>query len=214
MSSQISYRIATQEDSQELAELLNKHFYPNEPFNVGWINDDPVPEDVDGTLAVLAEGTTFIAIDDSKNIIVGACFSCVDEPSSVQSMLDEAKNAKSEKWAQFLRLFARIESEANIFHRFRVEKSFHVHCLVVNGDYRGRSIATKLVQKSFDLATSLGHKVCSVNCSSFYTEQIALKLKMQCVGILAMEDVTTEEGQRLIFPTEPHTHIRTYAKRL
>jgi hypothetical protein len=56
--------------------------------------------------------------------------------------------------------------------------------------------------------------MCTINCSSFYTEQIALKLKMECVSELAMADIKSEDGERLTFPPPPHTHIRNYVKRL
>lgn len=214
MQSEISYRIAAMEDRDELTELLNKHFYPDEPFNSGWTNKDPVPEDIDFTFQSLGDKTSFVAVHDAKNIIVGACLTGVDEPSSVQAMLQEADRTASKKWAEYLRLYARIDTEANIFQRFNVEHSFHVHCLVVHADYRGRAVAAKLVQKSFELAASLGYKMCSINCSSYYTEQVAQKLNMKCVSELAMDTVKSEEGARLIFASPPHTHVRTYIKQL
>lgn len=214
MASEILYRTAMLADRDELVELLNKHFYPNEPFNSGWINDDPVPEDIDFTLAAIVEGTSYIAIDEANGVIVGACITGVDEPSSTQELLEEANRTANKKWAQYLRLYALFDSDANIFQRLNIEKTFHVHCLVVNGDYRGRAIATKLVEKSFEKATSLGHKTCSINCSSIYTERIALNLNMECISELAMADIKSEDGQRLVYPSLPHTHIRFYAKRL
>lgn len=214
MSDGISFRIGELSDRDQLYMLFEKFYLPSEPFNSGWINDDPVPEDIDCTLESLAEGTSFIAIDDATNLIVGACITGGDTPSSAQSMLDKASRTPNKKFAQYLRLYARLAMDANIYERFGVEKTFHVNGLAVNGDYRGRSIATKLVQKSFETAAALGHKMCTINCSSFYTEQIALKLKMECVSELAMADIKSEDGERLTFPPPPHTHIRYYVKRL
>lgn len=210
----ISYRTATVDDRDKLVELLTKHFYPNEPFNCGWVNDDPVPEDLEFILACVGEGTSFIATDEARSAIVGACITGVDEASSTQALLEEALQTTNEKWSQYLRLYALFDTDANIFQRFSVEKTFHVHCLTVDRDYRGRSIATKLVEASLEKAKFLGHKMCSINCSSIYTAQIAVKLKMECIGELAMDDMRDEKGDRLIFPPPPHTHVRTYAKRL
>lgn len=214
MSEDIVYRIGVESDRQELSELFKNHYAPNEPFNRGWINDDPVPEDIEMTLKALDEGTSFIAVDVTKNIIVGASITGVDEASSQQAILDEANRTANKKWAQYLRLYALLDKQANIYQRYNVERVFHVHCLSMHGDYSGRSIATKLVQKSFELAASLGHKMCSINCSSFYTELIARKLKMECIGELAMDDIKSETGERLVYSAPPHTHIRTYVKRL
>lgn len=214
MSDDIVYRLGEEKDRHELSELFKNHYAPNEPFNRGWINDDPVPEDIELTLKALGERTSFIAIDVAKNTIVGACITGVDEATSQQATLDEANRTSNKKWAQYLRLYARLDNQANIYQRYNVERVFHVAGLSVNGDYSGRSIATKLVQKSFELAASLGHKMCSINCSNFYTEQIARKLKMECVGELAMDDIKSETGERLVYSPSPHTHIRTYIKRL
>lgn len=214
MCDNISYRVAFESDRAELAELFEKFYFPNEPFNCGWIDNDPVPEDIVLTLKALGEGTSIVAVDHDKNIIVGACITGVDDGTSQQAMLDEANQTSNAKWAQYLRLYARLDNEANFYERFNVDKLFHVHGLSVNGDYRGRSIATKLVQKSFEMAATLGHKICTINCSSFYTEQIAMKLKMECMNELAMDDIKNEKGERLVYSSPPHTHIRTYAKRL
>lgn len=214
MTDVISFRIATESDHDELVELFEKHYSRNEPFNKGWINDDPVPEDIDLTLKALPQGTSFIAVDDVKNTIVGACITGVDDASSQQSMLDEASQTSNKKWAQYLRLYIQLEKNADVYQRFNVKKQFHVHGLAVNGDYRGRSIASKLVEKSFNLAASLGYKICSMYCSSFYTEQIALKLQMELIGEMSMENIRSETGERLVYSSPPHTHIRTYAKRL
>lgn len=212
MSKNIYYRLASLDEREDLADLFKKYYFPNEPFNSGWINDEPVPEDIDWTLKLLDEGTSFVAVDTDKNIIVGACLTGVDDTSSGQVMLDVAKQTKHKKWSQYLKMYALLDEQANICKRYNVEKVFHVSAVVVNNDYRGHSIATKLVEKSFALGASLGFLVCSLNCSSFYTERIAMGLKMECVNELAMADIKSEEGERLVYTLPPHTHIRTYAK--
>lgn len=210
----LSYRIATADDYDALTELLNKYFYPDEPFNSGWVNDDKIPEDMAYCLESIGSGMSFVAVNEETKAIVGACLTGVDEASSIQTMLDEANRTTSKKWSQYLRLYARIDVDANIFERFNVEQSFHVHTLVVHGDYRGKSVAQQLLEKSYALAAARGFKLCSINCSSVFTEQIALKLRMERVGEIAMSDIKDEQGERLIYPPPPHTHITTYAKRL
>lgn len=214
MSEAFSFRIATVSDRAELAELFEKHYSRNEPFNSGWINDDPVPEDIVLTLKALHEGLSFVAVDNIKNVIVGACIAGVDNASSQQAMLDEANRTTNKKWSQYLRLYIQLDSSANVYQRFDVEKVFHVHGLTVNSDCRGLSIATTLVRKTFELAESLGHKTITMYCSSFYTEKIALKLEMVRIAEMAMEEIKSETGERLVYTSPPHTHIRTYAKRL
>lgn len=108
-----------------------------------------------------------------------------------------------------------MDLESDIFQRFNVQESFHVHALVVDANYRCRSIGIELMERSFQHGASLGYKVCSVNCSSAYTEKIAIKLAMKRMSSIPMDSVIDEEsGGRLMFSSLPHTHITTYAKRL
>lgn len=215
MCDHIMYRLATLDDREELRALMAVCFPRDEPFNSHWVNQDPVPEDVEHTLHCLDEGTSFVAVDSLKNKIVGACMTCVDEKTtSIQHLLDDAEAATNRKFAQYLRLYAEVESNADMFDRYDVQKIFHVSALAVDSDYRGLSIGRTLVDKSFNLGQVQGHKLCSINCSSFFTEKIALRLKMDYVSEIPMADIKDEAGQRLTFPPAPHTHIRTYAKKL
>lgn len=210
----ISYRLATLADREDLSELFTTFYYPNEPFNISWVNDDPVPEDVDWTLKLLEEGMSFVAFDDLKGIIVGACLTGVDDPTSKQTMLDVAAQTTNTKFAQYLKLYARLDEEADIYQRFNVGKVFHVSAAVVHDYYRGRAIATELFEKSFELAADLGFQVSSVNCSSYFTEVIAKRIKMTLLNELDMATIKDESGKRLVYSSPPHTHIRTYGKRL
>lgn len=214
MSISIIYRAATIADSYELQELFNTHYYPNEPITVGWINDDPVTEDLASTLEVLDEKMSIVAVDEATNRIVGACIAGVDTQNDIENTIEKAKKTANKKWSQYLQLFARIRLESNIFKFFDVDETFHVHALVVDENYQNNSIGMKLMEECYKLAASLGYKICSVNCSSMYTSKIASKLNMQCIGSIAMDSVIDEDGRRLIYPPEPHTHIHSYAKRL
>lgn len=212
----ISFRIATSADRNEIEELFYKHFYPNEPINASWINDEPVPEDLEFTLAELDEEMSIVAVDVETNRIVGACIIGIDTTQATAACIDESKApTTSKKWAQYLKLYARLDIESDIFRRFNVDKSFHIHAIVVNANYRCRSLGLQLMQRSFQHGVSLGYRLCSVNCSSAYTEKNAIKLGMERMSSIAMASVMDEETDcPLMCPTPPHTHITTYAKRL
>jgi ribosomal protein S18 acetylase RimI-like enzyme len=215
MSHNITYRIAANADRNEIEVLFNKHFYPNEPLNASWINDEPVPEDLEFSLAALDEEMSIVAVDVETNRIVGACIIGIDTPKATADVIAEAKTTTNKKWAQYLKLYARLDLESDIFRRFNVRESFHIHALVVDANYRCRSIGMQLMERSFRHGASRGYKVCSVNCSSAFTEKMAIKLEMNRMSSIAMDSVIDEEsGGRLMYPTSPHTHITTYAKRL
>lgn len=160
----VSYRVADLRDHDEIKALMIKHFYTSEPLNFGWINNDTVPEDIEHSLEALNESASYVAIDDDKKLIVGACLTAVDGPQSAQEMLDESKRTKNQKWSEYLRIYARIDKDANILKKFKADKSFFIHTLVVHSDYRGRSIATALVKECHKLAKTLGFKITSISC--------------------------------------------------
>ncbi|KAG5678329.1 hypothetical protein PVAND_008014 [Polypedilum vanderplanki] len=214
MWSNIVFRVATIADRCEIHKLFAEYFYQYEPFNVGWINDEVVIEDRETILDLINQNMSIVAIDKDTNCIVGASICNVETPDEVHVMKEEAERTTNRKWSQYLQLFIRIASESNIFERFNVKEIFYINEMAVNANYRNQSIGTKLMEKCHQLGTSLGYKICSVNCSSVYTERIAVKLGMECMSAIAMDSVMDEKGERLIYPPAPHTHIRTFAKLL
>jgi ribosomal protein S18 acetylase RimI-like enzyme len=214
MSSQIVFRVATVADRCEIQRLFAEHFYPHEPFNVGWINNDPVEEDREAVLDLISLNVSVVAVDEDLKRIVGACIANIDTPDDIAAMEAEAARTNSKKWSQFLQLFIRLARESNLFERLQVKEIFHVNEMTVDANYRNQSIGRQLMEECYRLGASRGYKVCSVNCSSVYTERIAVKLGMECMSAVAMDTVMDEDGERLIYPPSPHTHIRTFAKRL
>lgn len=213
MEKSTTYRTATIADSYEIQELFNTYYYPNEPFNVGWINNDPVPEDLQCTLESLRENLSIAAVDECTNRIVGACIAGVDTPNMSQAIVEETKKATNKKWSQFLQIFSRIDRESRIYERFNVRKFLHIHALVVDKNYQNNSIGTKLMENCINKSTH-SFELCVVNCSNIYTEKIAQKLNMKLISSVPMDSLRDDDGKRLIFPPEPHTHINTYAKHL
>jgi ribosomal protein S18 acetylase RimI-like enzyme len=210
----VVFRVAAASDRCEIERLFADHFYRSEPFNVGWINDDIVPEDREAVFDLISHNLSIVAVDESTNRIVGACIANVDMPDDIQAMQEEAERTESRKWSQYLQLFIRIARESNLFERLQVREIFHVNEMAVDANYRNQSIGRQLIAMCQQHGAALGYKVCSVNCSSVYTERIATKLGMECMSAIAMDSVMDENGERLIYPPAPHTHIRTYAKRL
>lgn len=96
MSVNITYRTATSADRNEVEVLFNKHFYPHEPFNASWINDEAVPEDLEFTLAELGEEMSIVAVDVETNRIVGACIIGIDTPKATVDVLEQKVGTNSQ----------------------------------------------------------------------------------------------------------------------
>lgn len=168
----MTYRIATNADRNEIEVLFNNHFFPNEPFNTSWIIDVPLAEDLEFTLAELNQEMSIVAIDVETNRIVGACIIGIDTPkATADAIVVETDTTTNKKWAQYLKLYARLDLESDIFRRFNVQESFHMYALVVDANYRCHSIGIQLMERSYQYGASRGYKVCSVNFSSAFTKK-------------------------------------------
>lgn len=77
-----------------------------------------MPEDLGLTLAELDEEMSIVAVDVETNRIVGACIVGIDTPRATAAVIDAAKTTSTKKWAQFLRLYARLDMESDIFDDF------------------------------------------------------------------------------------------------
>lgn len=211
----IEYRIAKSNDRGEIVKLSNDHFYPYEPMNLGWITEGSAStEDLDLSLEDLDKGHCIVAVDTETNTIVGASCNAVDRPGSIDAMYKDAELTNNSKWAEYLRFYAELDELAGIFKKYEVDASFHVHCLVVNAEYRKRSIGLNLISETHQLGAELGYKISTINCSSYFTAQIAKQLQMEKICEMAYDDIEGKNGQKLIRSSPPHTHFVTYAIKL
>lgn len=210
-----TYRIASFSDRDEIVNLLNHHFFPYEPMNLGWITKgDARKEDIELSLEDLDKGYCIVAVESETSKIVGASCNAVDRPGGVKEMYREADETTNPKWAEYLRFYAEMDKLAGIFNKFKVDASFHVHALVVRHEHTQKSIGLNLIRETHHLGALLGYKLSTINCSSAYTEIIAKKIGMEKVFDMAYDDVRGKNGQKLILSMPPHTHFATYAIKL
>lgn len=215
--SDIIYRVATANDRENILNFIRAHYYPEEPITNG--NTPPVQDSADEEFSgsVIEQGTSIIAIDPSnENKIVGAILSGPIEPDEAHHMIEESERCQNnnKKWSEILLLLAYLEENANIYKRYNVEKSLHIHVLGVDSQYRGRSIGVNLMQECFANGKSLGYPMVKADCTSVFSIQIAEKLQMECIYQLAYSDYKDNHGKQLFKPPSPHTHIKTFVKML
>lgn len=208
--SKIIYRIAKADDYNELYVFLNRTFYKDEPINAGFVLEGPVPEDTVYTLSTLGLETSVVAIDKTDNKIIGVCMTGPGLPSDIEDMRKEIGKTANRKFQQYLRLYIHIDTESSIHVRHNIERTLHVHGVAVDPRYRGQGIGCALVRRAYEIGKNLSYPVGSINCSSVYTIRIAEKLNMRMVSSIAYEDIRDENGERLIYPPAPHTHIQTF----
>lgn len=209
----LRYRRATESDGDAVKSLLIEHFHPFEPLLLGWITEGDVSiEDSDSTVELIGDGLCIVAEDPETNQIVGAAINSISRPDDVQEMRKEAERTENFKWAECLTFFADHEEEIDFFGKFSVDEVFQIHMLVVDQDYRGKSIGLNLVSKSLDVARNVKFSI--VHCSSLFSQKIAEKLEMKLIYEKLYEDCSGKNGQRLVEARPPHDRIKTFIKEL
>jgi len=209
----IQYRVASVDDKANILQFLREHYYPEEPITIG--NEPKVQsaEDEEFSLSTIAYGSTIVATVDGGQL-VGVLLSSPIAPDDAAEMIEEAGKCQSKKWSEILLLLAHLETTANVCARFNVPWTLHIHVMGVDKRFRGNSIGVNLMTKCMEIGKELGYPIATVDCTSVFSINIAEKLGMECIGVLAYEDYTDDIGKQIFRPPAPHTHIKTFAKLL
>lgn len=209
----IIIRIAIESDTKAILDFIRTHYFPEEPITLGNEPKHQSSEDEEFHMTLIPIGTSVVAIDTERdNHIAGALLAGPIKPSEAEEMIEEAKLCKDKKWSETLLLLAHLETQANIYKRYNVDRALHVHALSVHSQSRGQSIGFKMMEKCMENGKKLGYSLLSADCTSVYSIRMAEKLQMDCVGVLAYEDYRDLNGKQLFQPPPPHTHIKTFAK--
>lgn len=212
----IIYRVATANDREAILDFLRKHYYPEEPITNG---NEPKCQDIadeEFTLSVIADNASVVAVDpQTDGKIIGALMAGpieTDEVHHIMDMAAESESNNNRKWSQILLLLGHLAQCSNIFQRYNVDRSLHIHVMSVDTAYRGKSIGTYLMQMCFDVGKSLGYPIVSADCTNVFSIKIAEKLGMDCVNEMAFSDYKDIHGKQLFNPPLPHTHIKSFVK--
>lgn len=207
------YRIAVENDRDEVLNLLQKHYYPDEPLNIGNSRKFNGIHYSDYDLSCIQYGSSMVALDPAENNkIVGIYLTKPSYPKEWESLYEEAKVYRNicKKWSEILELFAVLRKSANIHERYKIDSAIHLHSFCVAGDYRGKFVGRGFYEPIINLSNSLGCKTFTTDATSFYSMRILEDLKIQCIFSLAYSDHKDDKGRQIFNPPSPHTHVRTY----
>lgn len=207
------YRVAVKNDRAEIVSLLNKYYYPEEPFSVGnrkeYVGTDYIDADIHG----IQHGTSLVAVDPAKNNkIVGVLITTPYYPKQWEFFDKEAKHYEDicKKLSEMLEVISYLNKNANVIERFQVDNELHIHIVAVHGHYRGKSIGYEFMLPFIELAKSLKYQMITVDVTSVYSASLFEKAGMQCAYSIAFKDYKDENEQQVINPPLPHTHMTTY----
>ncbi|XP_055536285.1 uncharacterized protein LOC129724973 isoform X2 [Wyeomyia smithii] len=158
----IIFRTAILADRENCRNALERYFYPEEPVTQSYYGGSEVTEDdMEFSLSIIDAGFVVLAEEETSGKILGLSAGGIIEPNEAQILNDQASKTETQKFSDILRFLAYMASESMVCERFKVTKAYHIHCLAVDPEARGRSLGKRLMEKQFELAAkNAGDGVC------------------------------------------------------
>ncbi|KAH8378394.1 hypothetical protein KR093_011162 [Drosophila rubida] len=211
-------RFMTLEDYENVKDFLGEHFYNAEPLCVATgVDCRPPFEQIFGDYHIwlIEQGTCLIALDtNDAERIVGVVLA----GPGVESHLEEGR-MKAEKLAagrlrDIYTFQTDVECKGNVFKHYGVSEILYSHVTTVDTAKRGKGIGTRLAAALMEVGRLKGYPLMSATCSSFYSARQKLAMGMECIYAEAYADHKYANGEVVIQPAAPHTHIRVLAIKL
>ena len=104
--------------------------------------------DNDGDDCLTLAGLSLIAVGPNEDV-VGACINGCHEPGDVQHMEADADVCPNPKFRKILQFLAFVDRRADVFGKFpEISKLLEIHMVAVDGNWRGKGIATALMDRT------------------------------------------------------------------
>ncbi|CAB3381515.1 Hypothetical predicted protein [Cloeon dipterum] len=207
------------EHYEQVMDFLRHNFFLDEPLNVcvqlvGDSRPGTCPELEEFSMGALQQGLSLMAVSPD-GAVLGCVLNAVSQHEDIEELQRLADECPNPKFKLILGLLAHIEKEADVHHRFDVERVFEIPMLSVDSNCRGRGIATALLRDAVELATSLNVPLVRVDCSSKFTAMAVAKLGLEPVYNLKYNTYLPPGAEQPPFnPAYPHDEVASYVKRL
>ncbi|XP_061393499.1 arylalkylamine N-acetyltransferase-like 2 [Musca vetustissima] len=200
---------------QRVLDFLRTHYFREEPLTIGREPRHQEPDEEEFILSIINHGTCLMAIHTETESIVGVASSCPKGPDEAENLFEEVATEGPTKYGIILKLLAEVERDANVFHRYDVQKALHVHVLGVDAKMRGKNIGGRLMFELTVLGKQLGYEVITADCTSYYSARLCERLGWECINTVYYADYVDDDNKKPYFvPEPPHNCCRTFAKRL
>lgn len=215
-----------QKDKPKVLEFLRKFFYHDEPLNtaIGLRAGFICPTLEEFSLSTFDEGISVGAVA-ADGTLVGVCINaCLTREEDEQArkewaavaddVVEDARALDDDdaRFAQIQRMLSQATAEGEVFQHAPadLDRIFDIFILSVDSSWRGKGIATKLLDRSREIAQADGHRLMRIVCTSFVSALIASRMGYRCIAKVDYKTVLDRKGQR-VFPTEPpHDAVTTY----
>lgn len=212
----IEIRIIPYEQGNEVFDFIVKYFYRDEPLASCEPKMIPGELDREHILQCIQAGTSIMAVQKCPNgeQIVGVNIGSIKTPASTQEYYDEAEKEGNTKYGKILKFLGDCSKKADLFNRYGVNKLFYSFLSCVHEDFRGHNLGMRLKTELMILARSLGYKLVSSDCTSFYSARVLQRMGWDYVDCIMYKDYVDENGEQIFAISAPHEGIKSYAVRL
>ncbi|KAL9929199.1 arylalkylamine N-acetyltransferase-like 2 [Glossina fuscipes fuscipes] len=215
----IQIRLIKSEDGQRVLNFLRAYFYPEDPVTLGIEPKRQDAADEEYNIGMIEHGISLMAVrsasqnskeSSGEDRIVGVIIVGPKDATEADHLYDAARKEGHTKWGRILQLLERIERDANVCERYKIQKVLHIHALSVNVNMRGRNIGARMIKELIGLAKHVKYEAITTDCSSFYAIKLMERLNFECINTLYYNEYV-DENHKPIFQSEPpHTCIKTY----
>ncbi|KAK5643355.1 hypothetical protein RI129_007200 [Pyrocoelia pectoralis] len=203
-------RLATVGDREKISEHVREFFRRDEPLSrylklselCDKKEDKPPEENKKQEVSVVATDEFSNIIGVSLNELVhkddpNVPFTCSN--SEIQKIVD---------------LIDHIEGIVDVFNKYpNVNSVLHIHVLSVAPTWRRKNLAAELINETRKIANQVSASLIQMECTSYYSAQLALKLNFHCIYQKKYTDYLVN-GKQMFFPEHPHEEIGVYVQHL
>ncbi|VDI17726.1 Hypothetical predicted protein [Mytilus galloprovincialis] len=171
--------LLSNELTDSLILFLKEHFWPDEPLwkSLGLQIDEIVTERF---ASRLKDNLSILLVSNTSGEIIGCSTMFLEtlNEAADDTGIQQIKNEKLKKVRTFL---GHKWRESDVFQHFGVTRAMHFLALATHKNYRGRGIASKLMQASLEFCRELGFTpVCIVGeCTSNISQKIFEKFDFE-----------------------------------
>ncbi|KAG5676125.1 hypothetical protein PVAND_005978 [Polypedilum vanderplanki] len=207
----LSYETITNDDEEEVIELLKKTFFKDEPLNE-YLQLGECKDLEDYCKKSIPDGCSFKAVNSNGEIVGVFLNGIIRKPEPNDEPVLLASKTNHEKFKIIMQLMDYIDSKFSIFDLYPdIEAFIDGKILAVDPRYRGYGIAGQLTDKTIEFMQQNNYKVFHVLCSSHFSARVLEKMDFTEVFRLNYEEYIVD-GKKVLCPEKPHVAARIFTK--
>ncbi|KAJ4439064.1 hypothetical protein ANN_15020 [Periplaneta americana] len=204
---------ANEDDKERMAEFMRQHFLTQSALSVAsGAPPNRRTEEIYG-LRFLSQGKSLLAVSRDDGRILGLIIN-YETRSDDKTPEDYLNCLSHEAYTKIEDFVHHLESAVDIWKLTGTDRAFYVNILSVDTATRGRGIAKVLMERSRDMARSMGYPMMWIICTSIYSIRICRNMGMDAVYTLPFSEYKDEDGEVIFNIPYPHTEAVLFVQKL